>query len=90
MPDALRPGGVLAFEALTVDHLRFAPAFRRESCLECGEVHRLFPELDPVRVQERDDGRSAAGRYLGRRACCGSTAGRDLWQPWTPLGLGVP
>ncbi|MBI4564643.1 MAG: class I SAM-dependent methyltransferase [Planctomycetes bacterium] len=59
LPKLLRPGGTIYFQAYTLDHLKYKPDFRREFCLEPGELKTLFAGLTEVLHREEDDGRKA-------------------------------
>ncbi len=62
----LRPGGTLLFQSFTTGQLRYAPDFRRDFCLEPGELKRMFP-LEEILFREEDDGRSATALLIARR-----------------------
>ncbi len=67
LPRLLRPGGTIYYQGFTTAQLKHAPEFRREYCLEPGELRRLFGELTEVLCREEDDGHQAYGLYIGRR-----------------------
>lgn len=61
----LRPGGVLVYETLTKDHLRWNPDFNPEFLLGRGELAGLFPGLHLIKYREatlkgRDSNRAVA------------------------------
>jgi SAM-dependent methyltransferase len=62
----VRPGGALFLQSFTTDHLRHAPGFRREFCLEPGELRRMLP-VEEILYREEDDGRSATALLIARR-----------------------
>lgn len=64
----LNPGGTLFVESFTVDHLRYAPTFKREYCLEKGELRTLYPGLEEVLYREDDDGVSAFATLIARQS----------------------
>lgn len=62
---SLKPGGVLVYETLTKDHLRWKPSFNTEFLLERGELAHLFRELHLIKYREailtaRDSQRAVA------------------------------
>ncbi|MFP5263974.1 MAG: methyltransferase domain-containing protein [Blastocatellia bacterium] len=69
---ALRPGGVLVYETLTRDHLRWDPGFNCEYLLGRGELAGLFPGLHLIKYREatlagRDSNRAVAS-LIARKA----------------------
>jgi len=54
MAQALRPGGVLVFETLTIAHKKWKPDFNPLFLLERGELAGMFPALHLLRYSERD------------------------------------
>jgi tellurite methyltransferase len=48
----LRPGGMVVFETLTKEHLRWKPDFNPDYLLETGELLRLFSRLQTVKYRE--------------------------------------
>lgn len=54
MTRGLKPGGVLFFETMTVDHLRNRPDFRREFLLARGELAAMFSSLRLLKYRETD------------------------------------
>lgn len=50
----LRVGGLVIFETLTVDHLRWKPEFNREFLLKRGELLELFEGLLLVKYREAE------------------------------------
>lgn len=62
----LRPGGTLFFESFTLAHLKHAPDFRRDFCLEPGELRTMFP-LQEVLYREEDDGERAFAMLIARK-----------------------
>lgn len=62
---ALKPGGVLIFETMTTDYLRFRPAFNPDFLLRPGELAEMFCGLRLVKYREtvlagRDTSRAVA------------------------------
>jgi hypothetical protein len=51
---ALKPGGVLIFETLTVDHLRHKPDFSPDYLLNRGELLRMFRGLHLIKYREAE------------------------------------
>lgn len=49
---ALKPGGVLFFETLTVEMLEIQPDIERSYLLEPGELQEAFPELETLVYRE--------------------------------------
>jgi SAM-dependent methyltransferase len=65
MVAALKPGGVLIFETLTVDHLRHKPEFSPDYLLKRGELLKMFRGLRLIKyreaeIQARQSARSVA------------------------------
>lgn len=50
----LRPGGLVVFETLTTDHLRWKPDFNPEYLLARGELPRMFHGLRLIKYRESD------------------------------------
>ena len=59
---ALKPGGVLIFETMTTDYLRFRPDFNRDFLLQPGELAAMFRGLRLLKYRET----VLAGRETGR------------------------
>jgi SAM-dependent methyltransferase len=51
---ALKPGGVLIFETLTVDHLRHKPDFSPDYLLKRGELLEMFRGLHLIKYREAE------------------------------------
>jgi SAM-dependent methyltransferase len=51
---ALKPGGVLIFETLTVDHLRHKPDFSPDYLLNRGELLEMFRGLHLMKYREAE------------------------------------
>jgi tellurite methyltransferase len=49
---ALKPGGLLIFETLTVDHLKSKPDFNPDFLLRRGELWAMFTPLRPIKYRE--------------------------------------
>jgi len=67
LPRLLKPGGTLFYQSFTTAHLKFAPGFRREYCLEPGEMRALFAGLEEILCREEEDLEQAFGLFIGRR-----------------------
>lgn len=50
----LKPGGVVVFETLTTDHLRWKPDFNPDFLLGRGELARMFEGLHLIKYRETD------------------------------------
>jgi SAM-dependent methyltransferase len=57
---SLKPGGVLIYETLTIDYLRWNPDFNPKYLLKRGELSRMFPTLRLIKYRESD---VAAGKH---------------------------
>jgi hypothetical protein len=68
--DAVAPGGVLAWEAFTLEARRARPRLPAEWCLDEGEPASLLPSAFTVLDQEEvpDASHGAKRRMLARRA----------------------
>jgi SAM-dependent methyltransferase len=65
---AVAPGGLIAWEAFSLDERRYRPTFRPEWCVQDDEPAALLPKGWVVLEQTSvDDGRSATHRLLARR-----------------------
>jgi len=73
--DALRPGGVLVFETLTVAHLRWKPDFNPEFLLRAGELPTMFRRLRLIKYREADLESPGAGG--SKRSVAGLVARKD-------------
>jgi len=65
----LKKGGVLVFEANTLDHLKTSTGkeFEREYLLESGELKKAFAELEILHYAETNDGKSAVASLIARK-----------------------
>jgi len=53
MIDGLRPRGLLLFETMTIDQLRWKPDFNPEFLLSEGELQRMFSGLEIIEYAEK-------------------------------------
>jgi SAM-dependent methyltransferase len=69
--DSLKPGGVLIYETLTRDHLKWKPDFNPAFLLEPGELAAMFTKLTLLKYRERDllegERRRSVASLIGRR-----------------------
>jgi hypothetical protein len=66
--EAVAPGGLLAWEAFSLDELRYRPAFHRAWCVGADEPASLLPPGHTLLSQRAiDDGKGATHRMLARR-----------------------
>ena len=64
---ALKPGGMVVVETYTVDYLKYRSRFPRQYLLERNELFQQFQDLQILRYQLQDDGKTAYASILAQK-----------------------